>query len=85
MDYHETNHLSIMASSHHHYITMTSSSYNSLLHSHIIFNESLDSKGNYFKQNDFPKSTSFTNQTFQVNRVYLNTQFNTDYNRSYRY
>jgi len=77
VDYPETNHLSnIMTSlsaspSHHHDLSMTSSS-NSPLRSCISPNESLYSKENYFKQNDFPKLTSCVNQTFQVNRVYLN-------------
>ena len=74
---------SLSASSHHHDISMKSS-YNSLLHSRIIPNESLDSKGNSFNQNYFAKSTSFTNESFQVNRVYLNKEFYQDYNRSYR-
>ena len=63
---------------------MTSLSSNSLLYSRIIPNESLDLKGNCFKQNDFPRSTSFTNQTFQVDRVYLNKEFCQDYNWTYR-
>ena len=70
--------------SHHYDISMTSSSYNSLFHSFIISKESLHSKENCVKQNDFPKSTSFINQTFQVNRVYLNKELYQDYNRPYR-
>jgi len=41
-------------------------------------------KRNYFKQHDFPKSTSFSNQTFQVNRSYVDKEFYQDYNRSHR-
>ena len=46
--------------------------------------ENLDSKGHCFNQNDFHKSTCFTNRTFQVKRVYLNKEFYQYYNRSYR-
>jgi len=35
-------------------------------------------------QNDFSKSTSFINQTSQVNRACFNKEFYQDYNRSYR-
>ena len=59
-------------------------SYNSLLHSCIVSNERLHSKRNSLKQNEFPKSTSFINQTFQVYRDYLNKEFNQDYDWSYR-
>jgi len=50
----------------------------------MIPNESLHSKENYFKQDDFSNSTSFSKQNFQVNRAYLNKEFYQHYNRPYQ-